>query len=266
MTTTAWSRHEIKNDLYDVYLSFRFELTKHLRRKRLLIVAALAVLVPLMFYAFNSDTAPGFAATSLGFLSVLIVASGVMFAGDAVCGEFEKKTGLLSFPTPQRRISIFVGKYIAALAATFAVVLLYYIVTVLQMSHLYGVGEIPAELGKSFLSALIYVTSVISVVFLLSSILKRSISATILGFVSLMMILPIISRVLISLDIEPWFIVTYSANLITNLLGEGGLSFRPGSLSSSYEPTLGVGIVVMIVYAMVGFFGGVLIGNRKSME
>ena len=266
MASTAWSKREIKDDLYDANLSFRFELTKHLRRKRLLIVAALALLVPLIFYVYTPDSASEFAAGSLTFLSILIVASGALFAGDAICGEFEKKTGLLLFPTPQRRISIFTGKYVAALAATFLVVSLYYLVTVLQISHLYGVGEIPSELGKSFLTALIYVTSVVSIMFFLSSILKRSMSATILGFVSLMMILPVLAMVLSSVDIEPWFIVTYSAGLISSVLGEVSLGHGPGRFSSVYEPTFVVGIVVMVVYTVAGFLSSMAIGSRKSME
>ncbi len=270
MASVAWSKNDIREDVYNAYLSFKFESRKHLRRRRLLIVTALAVIVPLLFYIAIPDTASEFAATSLNFLNVLIIISGAMFAGDAICGEFERKTGLLSFPTPQRRISIFAGKYIAALVATFLVVSLYYLVTVLQISHLFGGGEIPAELGQSFLVALIYATSAISIVFFFSSILKRSISATILGFVSLMMILPVASRVLTSVDIEPWFIVTYSADLITSVLGVEGSAFGQGPGggfgSAAFEPTLGVGIVVMLAYAIIGFVISIIIANRKSME
>ena len=264
MASMAWPKGGIKGDLYDAYLSFQFELRKHLRRRRLLIVTALAVAVPLLFYVYSPDSASEFAAASLGFISVLIIVSGAMFAGDAICGEFEKKTGLLLFPTPQRRISIFAGKYMAALAATFMVVSLYYLITVLQISHLYGMGEIPVELGKSFLAALIYATSVVSIIFLLSSILKRSISATILGFVSLFLILPVVSGVLTSVDVEPWFIVTYSAGLISTVLGEGGSGFGPHRFSA--EPTLGVGIVVMLAYTIIGSVGSMIIANRRSME
>jgi len=71
---------------------------KHLKRRRLPIVAALAIIVPLIFYVKVPDTAGVFAATVLSFLNILIIISAAMFAGDAVCGEFEKKTSLLLFP------------------------------------------------------------------------------------------------------------------------------------------------------------------------
>lgn len=259
---------DIKGDLYNTWLSITFELRKHLRRKRLLIVAALAILVPLIFYVYTPDTASEFAAGSLGFLSVLIIISGAMFAGDAIAGEFEKKTGLLSLPTPQKRLSIFAGKYIAALIATFIVVSIYYVITTLQIAHVYGGGEIPAELGKSFLTALIYVTSVVSVMFFISSILKRSTSSTILGFVFLMLIMPITSSILVSVDIEPWFIVTYSAGLISTVLGDVSPASGPGHgpFEEAFEPAFGVGIGMMIAYTIIAFLGSMKIANSKSME
>ena len=218
----ATNVESIRSSVSETWLSVRFELLKHLKRRRLFIVAALAIVVPLLFYIYfyqqHPDAASDFANMSLTFLSVLIVISAAMFAGDAVCGEFEKKTSLLLFPTPQKRSSIFAGKYMAALMATFLVVSLYYLVLTLQIGQLFGWGEIPAELGKSFATALIYSAAAVSVVFFVSSLLKRSMSATIVGFLVLLMILPIISMIITQLDQEPWFIVTYSAGLITSVL------------------------------------------------
>jgi ABC-2 type transport system permease protein len=267
MASTGIIQGTIKYDLYNVYLSIQFELRKHLRRRRLLIITALAVIVPLLFYVHIPDTASEFAAISLSFLSILIAASGAMLASDAVCGEFEKKTSLLSFPTPQKRSSIFAGKYIAAIMLSFLVVIVYYAITVIQLSHLYGVNELPGELGTSFYVSLIYTTSVVSVVFLFSSILKRSMSATVLGFVSLLLILPVLSRALMRADVEPWFLVTYSANLISSVFGEGGVGFiGPGRSESVFEPTLGIGILIMFAYTIICLVSGMIIANRRGLE
>lgn len=264
-------RDSIKNDFFDTYLSVRFELMKHLKRRRLLILAALAVIVPLVFYVKVPDTADVFAANVLTFANVLIVISAAMFAGDVVCGEFEKKTSLLLFPTPQRRSSIFAGKYIAALLATFLVVLLYYLTMTLQIAQLYGWGEIPGELGKSFLTALLYSAAAVSVVFFFSSLLKRSISSTIVGFIFLMMILRVVQMILMRVEQEPWFIVTYSADLITDVLGvSSSLPFGPGEEEAehvwmlTFNPDFGVGIAVMVAYAIVGLVSGMALAIRKE--
>lgn len=267
MATNAVS---MSNNFSETWLSLRFELLKHLKRRRLFIVAALAIVVPLLFYIYfyqqHPDAASNFANMSLTFLGTLIVISAAMFAGDAVCGEFEKKTSLLLFPTPQRRSSIFAGKYIAALMATFLVVSLYYLVLTLQIGQLFGWGEIPGELGKSFVTALIYSAAAVSVVFFISSLLKRSMSATIVGFLVLLMILPIISMIVTQLDQEPWFIVTYSAGLITSVLGvSSSIPMGPhGDVVQQFTPTFGTGIAVMVAYAGVCLAAGMAIAVRKE--
>jgi len=262
------ARDNIMNDVFDTYLSVKFELMKYLKTRRLLIIAALAIIIPLIFYVKVPSTAGVFADNILTFLNVLIIISAAMFAGDAVCGEFEKKTNLLSFPTPQRRFSIFAGKYIAALLATLLVVLLYYVVMMLQIAQLYGWGAIPTELGESFLTALLFSAAAVSVVFFFSAVLKRSISSTIVGFLFLMVILRVVEGILTRVNQEPWFIVTYSAGLITSVLGtSSSLGFGRGegeSTLAAFTPHLGVGIAVMVAYAFIGFVAGMAIAIRKE--
>jgi len=252
-------------------LSVQFELLKHLKRRRLFIVAGLAIVIPLLFYIYfykeHPTSASVFAGAALTFMNVLIVISAAMFAGDAICGEFEKKTSLLLFPTPQKRSSIFAGKYVAALMATFLVVSLYYLVMTLQIGQLFGWGNIPAELGKSFATALIYSTAAVSVVFFVSSLLKRSMSATIVGFLVLLMILPIVAMIVTLLKQEPWFIVTYSGGLITDVLGvANGFARGPhgGDFAQQFSPTLGKGIAVMATYAIASLAAGMAIAVRKE--
>ena len=266
----ATNTMKMRNGFSETWLSLRFELLKHLRRRRLFIVGALAIVVPLLFYIYfyqqHPDAAVDFAYVSLTFMNVLIVISAAMFAGDAVCGEFEKKTSLLMFPTPQRRSSVFTGKFVAALMATFLVVALYYIVLSLQIGQLFGWGDIPGELGKSFGMALIYSLAAVSVVFFISGFLQRSMSATIVGFLVLVLILPIIEMIVTLLDQEPWFVVTYSADLITSVLGS--LSRIPiqghGNAFQQYTPALGTGVAVMVTWAAGSLGAGMAMAVRKE--
>ncbi len=256
------------SDLYYIFLSLRFEFTKHLKRRRLLIVGALAIIVPLLFLIRSADTADQFASNSMMFMSFLIIISGAMFTGDAISGEFEKKTGLLLFPTPQRRVSIFAGKYLAALAATLLVISVYYTVVTVQIIGLFGAGDIPGELAKSYLVAVLYSCSAVSIIYFFSSVFKKIIVSTLIGFFFLLMILPILSMLMMQLNVEPWFIVTYPAGLITDVLGATsiGTSGGGGPNIDKFQPTFGVGIAVIVVYAIVLFLAGTWIANRKNME
>lgn len=273
-------KEDVTTDLRHVRLNVAFELKKHWKKKRIPIVMLLALVLPLIFYAVPpllnvdyADTANGFASTNLGFISLLIVISAAMFTGDSICSEFENRTGLLLFPTPQRQNSIFVGKYIASLLSTWMAVAIYYLVTMLGMAQIYGMGDIGIEFVKSFLLALIYSASAVSIIYFFSAVLKRSITSTLVGFFSLMMILPIVTTVLSVGDVNPWFIVTHSAGLITDVLGNS-VSFGPDQVGhggpgfggTSFSPDFYQGIAVMLAYAIGFFAAGLGIANRKKME
>jgi ABC-2 type transport system permease protein len=264
-------------DIHDAGLTFKFEMRKHLRRRRLLITIALAIFLPLLFlilpYVVNGDfaeTAELFAYRNLGFASLLVVIAGAMFAGDSIASEFENKTALLLFPTPQRRSTIFTGKYIAAVLASFLVVGVYYLVTIIEMGFLYGFGQIPGEMLTSYLVVLVYTTSVVSVIYFFSSIFKRSITAMITGFFTFMMILPITDSILSALDVEPWWLVTYNGTLVTSVfsvvssIGFGPGQNIPGAVSTS--PDFTTGLIVMVVYSVVFYIAGLIIASRKQME
>jgi ABC-2 type transport system permease protein len=218
-----------------------------------------------------ADTANQFASSNLAFINLLIIISAAVFTGDAISSEFEKKTGLILFPTPQRRNSIFIGRFIAAIIGVWLVVSIYYFITTLEIISVYGASEISIELAKSFLIALIYSVCAISIIFLLSSILKKTVYSSLVGFFLLMMILPIISSVLQLADVEPWFIVTYSAGLMTNVLAvtasTGGPGQGPaGGFGAGFEPDFYVGIIVMVAYIMIFLVLSLIIANRRRME
>ena len=267
------SKDDISSDMRHIYLNVLFELKKHWNKKRIIIVSFLAVLLSLVFYAVPpllggdySDTANGFASSNLNFISLLIIISAAMYAGDAISSEFENRTGLILFPTPQRQNSIFVGKYIAALLATWLAVLLYYFVTMLCMGQIYGFEEVSIEFFKSLLLTLLYSASAVSLIYFFSSVMKRSTSSTVFGFFSMMMIFPIITVVLTLADVDPWFILTHSADLITNVLASGSSAGGPPSPVDLLSPDFYEGVAVMTAYAIGFFIVGLGIANRKKME
>jgi ABC-2 type transport system permease protein len=264
------------DDVKNIYLTTRFELLKHIRRKRILITLLLTILIPLIFYIIPpllgrdyAATANGFALTNLGFVNLLIILAGAIFTGDAISGEFENKTGLLLFPTPQRKSSIFTGKYLASIMATWLIVSLYYVITVLEMASIYGPSGISVEIAQSFLLALLYSTSVVSIVFFFSSIMKRTITSTLIGFFLLLMILPIITAVLIVADVDPWFIVTHDESIITDVLGTiggGGAGPGQGFNLTTFTPDLWNGVGVMSGYTVILFLSGIVMADRRKME
>ncbi|MCK5560970.1 MAG: hypothetical protein KAJ51_10270 [Thermoplasmata archaeon] len=82
-----------------------------------------------------------------------------------------------------------------------------------------------------------------------------------------MMILPIISNVLMWVDVEPWFMVTYSSGLITTVLGFPSELHGPGAEGiASFQPDFYTGLMVMVAYTIIFFLVSIIIANRKKME
>lgn len=69
-------------------------------------------------------------------------------------------------------------------------------------------------------------------------------------------------------EIEPWFIVTYSASLITDFFGlpiqmgpsEGMRGF------TMYRPDFATGVEVMVVYGTILFIKSIIIAVTKDVE
>jgi len=269
---------DILDDLGNVYLSFSFELTKYVKSGRIRIPVILSILLPMLFYVIPplfdidfADAALSFAQTNLSFVSLLIIITGAIFVGDAVSGEFEKKTGLLLFPTPQSRTSIYIGKFAAGYFAAMCVVTLYYLITVLEIITIYGTAGVTEELLKSYILSLLYTGSVVGVMFLLSTVLKRTMTSSISGFFLFMMIMPMVSMILQVVDVDPWYMVTFQADLITDVLNVGGgFSTGPGDgpsgVTFGYSPEFDDGVMVMVAYTLVSFVASLVLAVRKKME
>jgi ABC-2 type transport system permease protein len=252
----------------------RYELLKHLRRRRLfavLVIAALAGLVLILVpYALNvpfANEATQWAYTFFSFASTLIVVVGAFFAGDAIASEFEHKTGYVLFPNPVKRTSLVLGKFVAAFVSGALPIAFYYLLGVAGQLGIYG--KVSLEIGASFLYALLYLLCVLGLTFLFSALLKSSMTATLLSFFMFILILSIASSVIALAGIEPWYMPNYAAGSIVQVIDphQDMVIQVPGSPLKVYQfyPKFPVSIIIQAAYFGVGLALGVLITNRKEM-
>lgn len=261
-------RPEIMEDLNHIFLSIKFEFLRHIRRKRFYIMLAISLIFSLLYYligkAANFDFADDpneHAFISLSLVTLFIIISASVFAGDAVNGEFTKKTGLLLFTTPQRRESIFIGKYLAALFAIYIFISLTYLIIAIQILELYGSDGLTTKFAQSYLLALLYSAAVTSLIFFFSTILKTTTASSIIGFFTLFLIMPITTGVVILLKRKPWFILTNTGYIVTWILLPqdewDDIDFAPG---------LNKSIMVMFAYCMGFLLSSIFIASRKPVE
>lgn len=266
---------KVKSDIYDTFLSTRFELMKHYRRNRIQMAVLMAIALASVFYLIPTiwdiglaETAGDFAQLNLGFVNLLIIISAALFAGDIISSEFENRTSLILLPTPQDHNSIFVGKYISSVVSTLSVLTIYYLVTALEIQYVYGLSEISTEFLKSFLFSILYTLGAVSLIFFFSSVLKRAITSTLLGFFSLMLIMPITEQVLKLVEIEPWFIITFYDGLTTDFFSVAGTSgFGPGDrFAVTFTPDFYTGLMVITAYTIILFMTSLFLANRRRGE
>lgn len=254
-----------------------YEFLKHIRRKRLYVVlgltllteAAVLILLPALQGSYPDNVLVMAALLTIG--PSLATIGAVFFAGDAIAGEFESKTGFILFTNPVKRITLVIGKYIASYIAVIALIIFGYIVIAISLFSIYG--TVPTEMYKSLGLALLYGGSIISVTFLFSSFSKGAMGATVITLVLIMVIDPIIDAVLLMTNNPHWFLLSTAGDSIATVYGGyelfmEGLPFDSMGDGFPFElkdPDIGLTTLSMSIYMVVGFIASVFISNRRQL-
>lgn len=207
-----------------------------------------------------------------GFANFVIILSAVFFGGDAISGEFQNRTGYFLVPNPIRRGAIYVGKYLAAIAASSIILGLFALIMVANALY-YFPGSIPTEFLESVAFAWIYLIAIMSLAFAFSSLFKTSMISVLMTFIVVFLVFGIIDEVVtIVAGYEPWFSITYGAGIISDILTVPyPPHYTPGLLGGrfsipSYFPTVSEGLAILLIYFVVMAIAGLLIFQRKEFS
>jgi len=253
----------------------RYEFLKHIRRRRLYIIlgltliAELAVLIllPALMDGYPDNVMAMAALLSIG--PSLATIGAIFFAGDAIAGEFESKTGYILFTNPVRRTTLVTGKYLACYAAVILLVLLGYVIVSISLLVIYG--NVPIETAKSFGLCLLYAGSVLSVTFFFSSVSKGAMGATVMTLLFIMVISGIIETVLMMAGKPYWFLLSTAGDSIATVYGGyelfmEGVMPQGGMLHFKIEtPDIGLCALSMVIYMVVGFLLSIWISRRRQL-
>ena len=251
-----------------------YEFLKHIRRRRLYVILGLTViaeLAVLILVPVLGDGFPDNVMVMAALLSVgpsLATIGAIFFAGDAIAGEFENKTGYILFTNPVRRITLVIGKYLACYASVILLILLGYVIVCISLLAIYG--SIPIETLSSFGLCLLYAGSVLSVTFFFSSISKGAMGATVITLVFIMVISGIIDSVLMMTGQPHWFMLSTNGDTIATIYGGyelfmGGMG-GGGMMPFEFEtPDIGLCVLSMVIYLVVGFLLSIWITKRRQL-
>ena len=280
------SKNKVPNSFTHIGIITKYTFLDYFRSRRFFILLIIALLISGLLTVLVGYYRPeNFLNSELEFYSswwgnsvnFVIVLSGIFFGGDAIVGEFQNKTGYFGLPNPIRRSSVYIGKLIAAFFASTAILGVFTAITIGNGLYYFGLN-VPIQFLQSVLFAWFYLSAVLGFTFLFSSLFKSSTIATIVTAILFLFAFSLIQTLVSNLvEIEPWFILTYGAQIVGNVLNvpypahKVITSFGPPNSSdlgrftlTTFNVQIPEGLVIIGIYFIVTAILGLIIFERKE--
>ena len=290
----------VPNSIAQVGITMRYTFLDYLRSRRfailLVIMLLISAILTVVFAHYRPPTALAsvlsFYSTWWGSFAVILVAlSAIFFGGDAISGEFQNKTGYFTIPNPVRRSSVYVGKWISAFIASSIVLSIFAAITIANEAYYFGLN-MPLQFGESFLFAWFYLAAALGFTFMFSSFFKSNSYSILVSALLLLIAMGIIQGLVSDLaGIEPWFLLSYGAQIVGNvltvtpqLLASGQIAYVPtyplhvsstvthfgpravAVTITTFNATILEGLGIMAVYFAVCAILGLLLFERKEFN
>jgi len=274
------SENKVPSSLTQVGITMKYTFLDYFRSRRFFILLVITLLISALLTFIVGYYRPAtFLSSDLSFYSgwwgmsvtFVIVLSGIFFGGDAISGEFQNKTGYFGVPNPIRRSSIYVGKWLAAFFAATVILVVFTAITVGNGMCYFGL-TVPYQFGLSVLLAWFYLAAVLGFTFFFSSLFKSSSISILVTAILFLFAFTLIETLVADLvQVEPWFILTYGAGIIGNILtvpypehihtqtfGEGRITI------TTYNATIPEGIAILGLYFIITAVLGLVLFERKE--
>lgn len=277
------SRRKVPSSLAQVGTTVKYTFIDYLRSRRFFILLAIGLIISgLLTVLVGYYRPPDFMPSGLMFFSTwwglvpnfVLVLSGIFFGGDAISGEFQNKTGYFTIPNPIRRSSIYIGKWISAFFASSIILAIFAAIAVANEMYYFGISNVPYQFWQALAFSWIYLAAVLGFTFFFSALFKSSALSILVTAILLLFGFSTVELLITSVvKIEPWFMLTYGAGIISNVLMPtypahfASTHFGPpngGVTLTSYNATIPEGIAIMLVYFLVTAILGLLLFERKE--
>ena len=279
--TKIVSNNTVPSSLTQVGITIKYTFLNYFRSRRFFILLSITLLISALLTLVVGYYRPEvFMASDLSFYSswwgtsvtFVIVLSGVFFGGDAISGEFQNKTGYFMLPNPIRRSSVYVGKWLSAFIASTIILSVFTAITVGNGMYYFGLN-VPYQFVESVFFAWFYLAAVLGFTFFFSSVFKSSSMSILVTTILFLFVFTLIQNLVAGLvQIEPWFILTYGAQIIGNVLvvpyppPSSVLILGPGAGDTliTYNVAIPEGLAIIGVYFIITAFLGLILFERKD--
>jgi len=278
--TVHEARAPLPTDFTQMTRVTQYELLNYVRSLRFIVLLIITLIIVGALTGVTAYYRPGallvsglaFYGTWWAAITALIALCAALFGGDAISGEFQNKTGYFLFAHPVRRSAVFLGKMSAAFLASAVIIAIYAAITV--ANGWYYTGAPPILFWDSFGFALIYLLGALGFTFLFSSLFKSGAMSIIVTLVLLLFGFALIDELVSALaHVEPWFSIVYGSGIIGDVLtvpypahySSMTVGMGPRAITlSSYHATIPEGIVIILVYAVLGTIAGYLLFRQED--
>jgi ABC-2 type transport system permease protein len=286
--TTTVSNNSVPSSLTQIGITTKYTFLDYFRSRRFFILLAITLLIGALLTVLVGYYRPqSFLTSELDFYAnwwgtsatYVIILSGIFFGGDAIAGEFQNKTGYFGLPNPIKRSSVYIGKLLAAFSASTVILGVFTTITVSNGLYYFGLN-VPYQFVESVFFAWFYLAAVLGFTFFFSSLFKSTSMSTIVTAILFLFAFSLIQTLVSTLvQIEPWFILTYGAQIIGNILtvpypqhmvvtrlgpGGGAGSGIGGISLTTFNVQIPEGLAIIGIYFLVTAILGLVIFERKE--
>ena len=278
--TEIVSSNKVPSSLAQVGVTMKYTFLDYFRSRRFFILLSITLLISaLLTFVVGYYRPESFLVSDLSFYSswwgnsvtFVIVLSGVFFGGDAISGEFQNKTGYFVLPNPIRRSSVYVGKWLSAFIASTVILSIFTAITIGNGMYYFGLN-VPYQFGESVFFAWFYLAAVLGFTFFFSSLFKSSSMSILVTIILFLFVFTLLQTLVAGLvQIEPWFILTYGAQIIGNVLlvpyppHSSVINLGPqGETLTIYNVTIPEGLAIIGLYFIITAFLGLVLFERKE--
>ncbi len=278
-------RNSVPNGFAQVMVMMHYSFLEYIRSRRFFILLIITVAIGLLLTGIVAYYRPqSFLMTEQAFYSnwwsssiitFIIILPAVFFGGDAISGEFQNKTGYFLLNNPIRRSSVYTGKFLAALAGSLIMLLVFTAMTV--GNGIYYFGGVTGLFWEALSFTAIAIVTVMGITFFFSSIFKSNSAAIIVTVILLIFIFPFVQSLVANFaHVEPWFDISYGTQIANSVL----ITPYPPSFQSSvmplahgrsititqYNATIPEGLIIMIVYFIASVVAGLILFEYKQFN
>ncbi|MCH3977993.1 MAG: ABC transporter permease [Candidatus Methanomethylophilus sp.] len=196
--TLSWG----KDDVRQSFVVMKNEFRKFFYGKKMLLflgltVAVLALIIVMIAaldpFSDEDDKKRLTEAMFISFYAFIILIAVTLFGATSIVSEYEERTALILFTKPIRKSSIYMGKLLASIVLTFVFTCVYYAVSAVSCAVFGGIGT---EMLVSFGLSACYIFGANGVALLISSVMKKSSTSSIVVFMLFLVLFTVISSVI----------------------------------------------------------------------